>query len=66
MIYELRTYTLQPGKQGEYLKLNAEVGRQIRDAFVPVLPVREPRHHGDDAEHQHHCPHNAARLRHSA
>jgi NIPSNAP protein len=30
MIYELRTYTLQPGKQGEYLKLNAEVGRKIR------------------------------------
>jgi hypothetical protein len=27
MIYELRTYTLIPGKQGEYLKLNAEVGR---------------------------------------
>ena len=26
MIYELRTYTLIPGKQGEYLKLNAEVG----------------------------------------
>ena len=34
MIYELRTYTLQPGKQGEYLKLNAEVGRKIRRAFV--------------------------------
>ena len=30
MIYELRTYTLFPGKQGEYLKLNAEVGRKIR------------------------------------
>jgi NIPSNAP len=30
MIYELRTYTLVPGKQGEYLKLAAEVGRQIR------------------------------------
>ena len=30
MIYELRTYTLYPGKQGEYLKLNAEVGRKIR------------------------------------
>jgi hypothetical protein len=30
MIYELRTYTLQPGKQGEYLKLNAEIGRPIR------------------------------------
>jgi hypothetical protein len=30
MIYELRTYTLQPGKLGEYLKLNLEVGRKIR------------------------------------
>ena len=30
MIYELRTYTLMPGKQGEYLKLNLEVGRKIR------------------------------------
>src|SRR3989449_9450244 len=30
MIYEQRTYTLQPGKQPEYLKLNAEVGRKIR------------------------------------
>ena len=30
MIYELRTYTFQPGKQGEYLKLNAEVGRKVR------------------------------------
>ena len=30
MIYELRTYTLIPGKQGEYLKLNVEVGRKIR------------------------------------
>ena len=30
MIYELRTYTLSPGKQGEYLRLNAEVGRKIR------------------------------------
>jgi hypothetical protein len=30
MIYELRTYTLYPGKQGEYLKLNVEVGRKIR------------------------------------
>ena len=29
-IYELRSYTLHPGKQGEYLKLNAEVGRKIR------------------------------------
>jgi hypothetical protein len=30
MIYELRTYTLVPGKQAEYLKLSAEVGRKIR------------------------------------
>ena len=30
MIHELRTYTLQPGKQGEYLKLSAEVGRKAR------------------------------------
>ena len=30
MIYELRTYTLQAGKQGEYLKLNAEFSRPIR------------------------------------
>jgi NIPSNAP len=30
MIYELRTYTLVPGKQGEYLKLNGEIGRKIR------------------------------------
>ncbi len=30
MIHELRTYTLVPGKQADYLKLNAEVGRKIR------------------------------------
>lgn len=30
MIYELRTYTLQPGKLNDYLKLNSEVGRKIR------------------------------------
>ena len=30
MIYELRAYTLIPGKQGEYLKLNAEIGRPTR------------------------------------
>ena len=30
MIYELRTYTLVPGKQGEYLKLSADVGRKAR------------------------------------
>ncbi len=30
MIYELRTYTLQPGTQGTYLKNSAEIGRRIR------------------------------------
>ncbi|MBI2527950.1 MAG: NIPSNAP family protein [Candidatus Rokubacteria bacterium] len=30
MIYELRTYTLVPGTQAQYLKLSGEVGRQIR------------------------------------
>ena len=30
MIYELRTYTLIPGKQGEYLRLNHEIGRPTR------------------------------------
>jgi hypothetical protein len=30
MIHELRTYTLAPGKQAEYLKLSAEVGRKAR------------------------------------
>ena len=30
MIHELRTYTLFPGKQPQYLKLNAEVGRKVR------------------------------------
>ena len=30
MIYELRTYTFIPGKQAQYLKLNAEVGRKVR------------------------------------
>lgn len=30
MIYELRTYTLVPGKQAEYLKLSGEVGRKAR------------------------------------
>lgn len=30
MIYELRTYTLHPGKQGEYLKLSEEIGRKVR------------------------------------
>ena len=30
MIYELRTYTVQPGKQAEYLKHSGETGRKIR------------------------------------
>ena len=30
MIYELRTYTLMPGKQAEYLRLNSEIGRKVR------------------------------------
>jgi hypothetical protein len=30
MIYELRTYTLVPGRQPEYVKLAVEVGRKIR------------------------------------
>jgi NIPSNAP protein len=30
VIYELRTYTLQPGKQAEYLKLSGGVGRKAR------------------------------------
>jgi hypothetical protein len=30
VIYELRTYTLAPGKQGEYLKLSGSVGRKAR------------------------------------
>ena len=30
MIHELRTYTLMPGKQAEYLKLSGETGRKIR------------------------------------
>lgn len=30
MIYELRTYTLVPGKQGEYLKLSGDLSRKIR------------------------------------
>jgi hypothetical protein len=30
MIHELRTYTLQPGTQGQYLKNSSEVGRKIR------------------------------------
>jgi len=30
MIHELRTYTLAPGVQAQYLKLNQEIGRQVR------------------------------------
>jgi hypothetical protein len=30
MIHELRTYTLQPGTQGLYLKNSSEIGRKIR------------------------------------
>jgi len=30
MIYELRTYTLQPGTQAQYVKQSGEVGRRIR------------------------------------
>ena len=37
MIYELRTYTLVPGMQAQYLKLNAEVGRKIRGDKYGVL-----------------------------
>lgn len=37
MIYELRTYTLVPGKQAEYLRLSAEVGRQARGDRYGVL-----------------------------
>jgi hypothetical protein len=37
MIHELRTYTLYPGKQGEYLKLNLEVGRKVRGDNYGIL-----------------------------
>ena len=30
MIHELRTYTLHPGKQAEYLKLSGEISRPLR------------------------------------
>src|SRR5512144_3448310 len=30
MIYELRTYTLHPGKQAEYLALSGDLSRKIR------------------------------------
>jgi uncharacterized protein YbaA (DUF1428 family) len=38
MIYELRTYTLVPGKQAEYLKLSGDVGRKARgDRFGTLV-----------------------------
>jgi hypothetical protein len=37
MIHELRTYTLIPGKQNEYLKLNVEVGRKVRGDNYGIL-----------------------------
>jgi len=37
MIHELRTYTLHPGKQAEYLKLNLEVGRKVRGDNYGIL-----------------------------
>jgi hypothetical protein len=36
-IHELRTYTLYPGKQNEYLKLNVEVGRKVRGDNYGIL-----------------------------
>jgi len=39
MIYELRTYTLVPGKQGEYLKLSGDLSRKIRgDDYGKLVP----------------------------
>ncbi|MDP8924997.1 MAG: NIPSNAP family protein, partial [Chloroflexota bacterium] len=38
MIYELRTYTLKPGTQPEYLRANKELGREIRgDRFGTLV-----------------------------
>jgi hypothetical protein len=37
MIHELRAYTLLPGKQNEYLKLNLEVGRKVRGDRYGIL-----------------------------
>ena len=38
MIYELRIYTLRPGTQAEYVRLQAEVGRPIRgDRFGTLV-----------------------------
>src|SRR5215510_6350477 len=37
MIYELRAYTVVPGKQGEYLRINAEIGRPTRGQAYGTL-----------------------------
>ncbi len=38
MIHELRTYTIQPGKAGEYVELSGSVGRPIRgDRFGKLV-----------------------------
>jgi hypothetical protein len=37
MIHELRTYTLLPGKQGEYLRLSGDLSRKIRADDYGVL-----------------------------
>ncbi len=39
MIYELRTYTLLPGKQGEYLKLLASMQAIVLNP-APFSPMR--------------------------
>ena len=40
MIYELRTYTLKPGTQPEYLRANKELGREIRgDRFGTLVEI---------------------------
>lgn len=38
MIYELRTYTLVPGTQAQYLRQSAEIGRRIRgDSYGKLM-----------------------------
>ena len=38
MIYELRTYTLKPGTQPDYLRANKEIGREVRgDRFGTLI-----------------------------
>jgi len=37
MIYELRAYTVVPGKQADYLKINAEIGRPTRGQSYGTL-----------------------------